>query len=71
LITDAALVTVCLSVLAHGATSWWGSNAYADQVEAHEDAGQMVEDMPSAPVRVPRHPVGESPIIESPIIVCM
>jgi len=54
LITDAALVTVCLSVLAHGATSWWGSNAYADWVEAHEDAGQMVEDMPSTTVRVPR-----------------
>ncbi len=54
LITDAALVTVLLSVVAHGATAWWGSNAYADRIMAHPEVDQMVEIMPAPDVRVPR-----------------
>jgi NhaP-type Na+/H+ or K+/H+ antiporter len=54
LITDAALVTVVLSVVAHGATAWWGSNAYADRVEDMADSEEMVEHEPAPVVRVPR-----------------
>jgi NhaP-type Na+/H+ or K+/H+ antiporter len=54
LITDAALVTVVLSVVAHGATAWWGSNAYADRVEDMADPDEMVEHEPAPVVRVPR-----------------
>ena len=32
-IANTALFTVALSVLAHGATAWWGSNVYADVIE--------------------------------------
>jgi sodium/hydrogen antiporter len=53
-IADVALFTVGLSVLLHGLTAWWGSNAYADYVAAHprhEDLAERVE--PASPVRVP------------------
>ena len=53
-ITGAALVAVGLSVLAHGATAWWGSNAYADWVEAHPDADDLEETEQVPHVRVPR-----------------
>ena len=42
-IADAALLTVGLSVLLHGATAWWGSNAYADYVETHPKPEAMPE----------------------------
>ena len=54
LITDAALVTVLLSVVLHGATAWWGSNAYADRIEAMPDPHEMVEHETVPDVRVPR-----------------
>jgi len=54
LITDAALVTVVLSVVAHGATAWWGSNAYADRIEAMPDPHEMLEHESAPVVRVPR-----------------
>ena len=56
-IRDAALFAVGLSVLAHGATAWWGSNAYAGYVEGHPEAGRLVEEAPTASVRVPRRSV--------------
>jgi NhaP-type Na+/H+ or K+/H+ antiporter len=53
-IADVALFTVGLSVLLHGLTAWWGSNAYADYVEAHPRRADLVEDQESAMnVRVP------------------
>ena len=60
MIASTALFTVGLSVLAHGLTAWWGSNAYADAVEAHPDGDDLMETTPtSLDVRVPlrsRHP---------------
>lgn len=60
LIADVALFTVALSVLLHGVTAWWGSNAYADFVEAHPQRSGLVESAePASVVRVPfraRHP---------------
>jgi sodium/hydrogen antiporter len=59
-IADAALFAVGLSVLAHGVTAWWGSNAYADAMERHPAAGSMVEDAPTTEVPMPRrfeHPM--------------
>ena len=56
-IATTALFTVGLSVLAHGVTAWWGSNAYADAVEAHPDG--LAELASPIDVRVPlrsRHP---------------
>jgi NhaP-type Na+/H+ or K+/H+ antiporter len=53
-ITGAALITVALSVFAHGATAWWGSNAYADWVEAHPGADDLEETEDVPHVRVPR-----------------
>lgn len=53
-ITDAALFAVGLSVLLHGVTAWWGSNAYADAMERHPQAGSMVEDVVGIEVRMPR-----------------
>ena len=53
-ITGAALFAVGLSVIAHGVTAWWGSNAYADAMERHPEAGAMAEDVPVAEVRPPR-----------------
>ncbi|MGB9346011.1 MAG: cation:proton antiporter [Ilumatobacteraceae bacterium] len=59
-IANAALLTVGLSVLAHGLTAWWGSNAYADSIEAHPDGDDVRETNPTnLDVRVPlrsRHP---------------
>lgn len=52
-ISDTALVTVALSVVLHGATAWWGSNAYADWVEAHPDQGDLEEEQLVPTVRVP------------------
>jgi len=53
-IANAALFTVGLSVLAHGVTAWWGSNAYADAVEAHPGASELAENAPTEmDVRVP------------------
>ena len=49
MIADTALIAVALSAVLHGATAWWGSNAYAD-VEEHAD--DMHDDMPA--VRIPR-----------------
>ena len=53
-ITQVTSATVALSVLAHGVTAWWGSNAYADAMERHPEAGAMAEDVPVAEVRPPR-----------------
>ena len=53
-ITGAALVAVGLSVFAHGATAWWGSNAYANWVEAHPDTDELEETEDVPHVRVPR-----------------
>jgi NhaP-type Na+/H+ or K+/H+ antiporter len=53
-IADAALFTVALSVLLHGATAWWGSNAYADYVESHPQRSELAEGVePTSAVRVP------------------
>jgi NhaP-type Na+/H+ or K+/H+ antiporter len=53
-IADTALFTVALSVLVHGATAWWGSNAYADFVENHPRRAELVEALePTSAVRVP------------------
>lgn len=62
-IADAALFTVALSVLLHGLTAWWGSNAYADFVESHPRRTELAEDVePTSTVRVPfrarQHPAG-------------
>ena len=59
-ITDTSLFAVGLSVLTHGATAWWGSNAYADAMEVHPAAGSMAEDQRTVAVRTPRrfeHPM--------------
>ena len=53
-IVEVALITVALSVIAHGATSRWGSNAYADWVESHEAADALEESRTVQPVPVPR-----------------
>jgi NhaP-type Na+/H+ or K+/H+ antiporter len=53
-IVDAALFAVGLSVLAHGLTAWWGSNAYADRIARHPEAGSLEEDARPAAVRPPR-----------------
>ncbi len=50
IIADTALIAVAMSVVLHGATAWWGSNAYAD-AEAHR-AEMHDDDMPE--VRIPR-----------------
>lgn len=53
-IADVALFTVGLSVVAHGLTAWWGSNAYGDYAATHPDAAALVEhDTPHVEVRVP------------------
>jgi NhaP-type Na+/H+ or K+/H+ antiporter len=53
-IADAALFTVGLSVLLHGLTAWWGSNAYADYVEQHPQRADLMEGQsPAVNVRVP------------------
>ena len=54
MITDTALFAVALSVLAHGVTAWWGSNAYADVIERHPRAGSLEGDVRPAGVRLPR-----------------
>jgi len=53
-ISGAALFAVGLSVFAHGATAWWGSNAYADWVEAHPEPDNLEETDHVPHVRVPR-----------------
>jgi NhaP-type Na+/H+ or K+/H+ antiporter len=53
-IANAALFTVALSVLLHGITAWWGSNAYADYVEQHPSREDLSEGQtPIDTVRVP------------------
>jgi NhaP-type Na+/H+ or K+/H+ antiporter len=53
-ITGAALFAVGLSVFAHGATAWWGSNAFADWVEAEPESDDLEETDDVPHVRVPR-----------------
>lgn len=53
-IYDVALFTVALSVLLHGATAWWGSNAYADHVATHPDGASMAEHRDTATVPTSR-----------------
>ena len=53
-IADVALFTVGLSVVAHGLTAWWGSNAYADYVERQGDDGEMQEHNEAPAVRMRR-----------------
>jgi len=53
-IVDVALFTVGLSVLFHGVTAWWGSNAYADYVQRHPDGDSMPEHDEAPEVRVSR-----------------
>jgi NhaP-type Na+/H+ or K+/H+ antiporter len=49
-----ALLTVAASVVLHGATAWWGSNAYADAVaDAGDGAGLAEQDTSVLEVRVP------------------
>jgi len=58
-VADAALVTVGLSVFAHGLTAWWGSNVYADAFAAHPDGASLAENASPVEARVPlrsRHP---------------
>jgi NhaP-type Na+/H+ or K+/H+ antiporter len=52
-ISRTALLTVGLSVLLHGVTAWWGSNAYADLMATHPDGDPVAREQPSAVVRVP------------------
>ncbi len=53
-IATVALFTVLLSVVGHGVTAWWGSNAYADYVETHVRGDELAErQTPVADVRVP------------------
>src|SRR6056297_870829 len=64
-IADTALFTVGLSVLFHGMSAWWGSNNYADYIEAHPKRDRLVEGrQPTSTVRVPfraRHPEQRHP----------
>jgi NhaP-type Na+/H+ or K+/H+ antiporter len=65
-IADAALFTVALSVVVHGASAWWGSNAYANHVEGHPRRADLVEArQPASAVRVPlrarHHAMQEQP----------
>lgn len=53
-IANVALFTVALSVLAHGLSAWWGSNAYADYVERRSAAGEMPEHTAAPEVRMRR-----------------
>ena len=53
-IVDVAFFTVGLSVLFHGMTAWWGSNAYADYVERHPDGDSMPEHVEAPEVRMNR-----------------
>ena len=53
-VAEVALVAVALSVVAHGATSWWGSNSYADWVEAQTATATLPETRSVTPIRVPR-----------------
>jgi len=53
-VTDVALFTVGLSVVLHGITAWWGSNAYADYIEEHPGGAEMEEHADSPDVRVSR-----------------
>lgn len=64
-IADAALFTVALSILLHGASAWWGSNAYADFVEDHPRRDELAERVESAaavrvPLRAQHHPTQPS-----------
>jgi NhaP-type Na+/H+ or K+/H+ antiporter len=53
-IAEAALFTVALSVLLHGLTAWWGSNAYADHIEQHPRRVDLAEDQAmTVDVRIP------------------
>jgi NhaP-type Na+/H+ or K+/H+ antiporter len=53
-IGSVALFTVGLSVVLHGATAWWGSNAYGDFAAAHPRGDQLAERRePEIVVRVP------------------
>jgi NhaP-type Na+/H+ or K+/H+ antiporter len=53
-IVETALFTVAASVLLHGATAWWGSNAYAEYVATHPQGGELIEcEEPAVTVRVP------------------
>lgn len=53
-IADVALFTVALSVVAHGLTAWWGSNAYADYVERDRSPDEMLEHLDGPDVRMRR-----------------
>jgi NhaP-type Na+/H+ or K+/H+ antiporter len=53
-IASVALLTVGLSVLLHGMTAWWGSNAYGDYCETHPRRHELHEHVePKVAVRVP------------------
>jgi NhaP-type Na+/H+ or K+/H+ antiporter len=57
-IVSAVIATVGLSVLLHGATAWWGSNAYADWYERESGRQEMLESKavsPPTPSRRMRH----------------
>jgi NhaP-type Na+/H+ or K+/H+ antiporter len=53
--------TVTLSVLAHGVTAVWGSNAYADWCETHPEGAAIPEIDTTAPVRILRRFGGSPP----------
>lgn len=42
-------VTVGLSVYAHGATAWWGSNRYADWYESNGDEDARIPESGDVP----------------------
>ena len=51
--------TVTLSVLAHGLTAVWGSNAYGDWCETHAAGAAAPEAGSTVPLRVPRRSGGQ------------
>ncbi len=48
-IVDVAMVTVGLSIFAHGATSWFGSESYADWYERVEPSDPEIPEAAGAP----------------------
>ncbi len=54
LVARTALFAVALSVVLHGATAWWWSNAYATFMQRRPDAGRMAEHDETPQVRAPR-----------------
>jgi NhaP-type Na+/H+ or K+/H+ antiporter len=54
-IIDVVMITVALSVYAHGATSWYGSERYADWYLREESADPDIPEAAGAPTTPARH----------------